>query len=116
MKKCFFLSILLVIILTGSCEKVTLEPDTDIPDNISYSLDIQPIFDANCTKCHGGSRSPDLRADYSYDALTKNGYIDTAEPDKSFLYTTLNGSHDSRANAKEKLVILGWIQQGAKNN
>lgn len=116
MKKYFFLLIIMIVIYIGSCEKVTLEPDTDIPDNISFSQDIQSIFDANCTKCHNGSRSPDLRMDHSYDALTKSGYVDTAEPGKSLIYITLNGSHGSRASAKEKQMILGWIQQGAKNN
>lgn len=115
MKKNLFL-LIVIIVLIGSCEKVTLEPDTDVPDNISYSQDIQLIFDANCTKCHNSSRSPDLRPDHSYDALTKGGYVDTAEPEKSLLHTTLSGSHSSRASATEKQLILGWIQQGAKNN
>lgn len=116
MKKYLILLAIVVVIYIVSCEKVTLEPETDIPNNISYIQDIQPIFTANCIKCHNGSRSPDLRIDHSYDALTKGGYVDKAEPEKSLLYTTLTGSHNSRASSNEKLMILGWIQQGAKNN
>ena len=62
----FILSFMLLII--GGCSDsgnpVTTEPpavddcgvtDGDNSSCVNYSTEIQPIFDANCTGCHGGA-------------------------------------------------------------
>jgi hypothetical protein len=120
MKRLFYLlfaGTLAGILLFGSCEKVVYPPiEIEIPDSVSYSLDIQPIWDDKCVNCHGGSRDPDLRQENSYDALTNGGYINTSEPEESELMKKLYGSHDSRALEAEKQLILLWIEEGAKNN
>ena len=112
----FLAGIIASILLFSACEKVVFPPPGDVPDNLSYSTDIQPIWDKNCVSCHGGQRAPDLRPDNSYTALMGGGYIDTGDPEASGLMTTLDGSHDARATETEKQLILGWITQGAKNN
>ncbi len=108
---------LMFIIIFTSCEKVVFPPvEINIPETVSYTTDIQPIWDANCVTCHGGQRNPDLRSGGSYDALISGGYVNTGDPPESKLIKKLYGSHDSRAKEAEKQLILGWIDQGAKNN
>ena len=118
MKRLFYLvfaAVLSGIILFGSCEKVVYPPP-EIPDTVSYSLDIQPIWDNKCVNCHNGQRDPDLRQDYSYNALMDGGYINVNNPEESELIEKLYGSHDDRATEAEKQLILVWIEDGAKNN
>jgi hypothetical protein len=115
--------ILGVLILTtalavlNSCEKYTFTPPAVDPNyEWKLSTDIQPIFNSNCTTCHAGARPPDLSQGKSYNSLTKGGYV-ALPAESSKLYTKLNdGSHTSRTTATEKLKILYWITQGAKNN
>lgn len=118
MKRLFYLlfaAVLTGILLFGSCEKVVY-PIPELPDTVSYSLDIQPIWDNKCVSCHSGSRDPDLRPENSYASLINGGYVDTDNPEDSELIKKLYGSHDSRATETEKQVILLWIEEGAKNN
>jgi hypothetical protein len=113
-----FAGILAGVLLFGSCEKVVYPPFEIEPpeDSVSYSLDLQPIWDSKCVSCHNGQRDPDLRPEQSYDELITGGYINTNEPSESELMKKLYGSHDSRATEAEKQLILFWIDDGAKNN
>ena len=109
----------LIIALAGfaSCEKFTFTPPAVDP-NYEWSLspDIQPIFNANCTTCHGGTQVPDLRSGKSYNALHKGNYVNLpAETSKLYLKIT-ESSHVARTTDDQKLKILYWIEQGAKNN
>lgn len=116
----------LMIILTGSlimilsgCTKYEIpkpECPEDLPTNVSFSSDIQPIFDQNCVSCHSGAQSPDLSPGWSYDELIDGGYVDTDFPCSSLLYETLLGSHDGRTSEDETLTILGWMDEGAEDN
>ena len=115
----------LIMLLTGSlivilaaCTKYEIPKPPcpeDLPTNVSYSGDVQPIFDANCVMCHSGGQSPDLSPDWSYDELVPE-YVDTDFPCSSLLYETLTGSHTGRASEDEVLTILGWIDEGAEDN
>jgi hypothetical protein len=109
----------MIAAVTGlnSCEKYSFNPPAVDPTaEWKLSTDIQPIFNANCTSCHNAARYPDLSQGKSYQALTKGGYV-TLPGESSKLYTKLtDASHASRTTAVEKLKILYWINQGAKNN
>ena len=100
-----------------SCEKYTYTPPAVDPNTAwSLSTDIQPIFNASCISCHGGTVSPDLRDGKSFNALTKGGYV-ASPAESSRLYSKMvSGSHEARSTAAEKLKALYWITQGAKNN
>ncbi|MCK5134396.1 MAG: hypothetical protein KAR19_01310 [Bacteroidales bacterium] len=114
----FFLTGVLIIVLSG-CSKYEIpkpELPEDIPTDVSYSADIQPIFDAKCVNCHSGANDPDLTADWSYDELIDGDYVDTDDPLSSVLYEIFSGTHDGRATEEEVLYILGWIVEGAENN
>ena len=118
MKKIFYLlfaAVLTGILLFDSCEKVVY-PIPELPDTVSYSLNIQPIWDNKCVSCHAGSRDPDLRPENSYVSLTDGGYIDTDNPEESDLMKKLYGTNDARATETEKQLTLLWIKEGAKDN
>jgi hypothetical protein len=108
----------LVVILSG-CTKYEI-PKPECPENlpagVSFSADVQPIFDQNCVMCHGGGQSPNLSLGWSYDELTAGGYLDTDFPCSSLIYETLTGTHQGRASDEDILTILGWINEGAEDN
>jgi hypothetical protein len=107
-------------VLVTSCEYEKTEPldPTDLPEEVSFSEHIQLVFDANCIKCHGGSTAPDLRAENAYFDLINGNYIDTENPENSFLYQKISGSGSMApyANDYERALILKWITQGAEEN
>jgi hypothetical protein len=96
------------------------KPDIPIPDDVSFSADVQPIFSNNCVQCHNGSTDPDLREGNSYDALVP-GYVEAGDADGSLLYQNLPGvGHPLDVgfvlSDEDIATIEGWIDQGAKNN
>ena len=103
------------VLLFSACEKVVYPPP-EVPEQVSFAQDIQPIFSNKCITCHNGSRNPDLRPDHSYTSLTDGGYVNTDAPEDSKLIKKLYGTHDSRATEAEKQKILVWITDGALDN
>jgi len=106
----------MILILAG-CSNY--EYPLDCPDGtlgVSYSGDIQPIFNSSCVSCHSGGQAPDLSEGWSYDELTEGGYVDTDSPCESDLYQVFSGTHEGRATDEEADQILGWIQEGAQDN
>ena len=121
---------LLSILLLATCctydhqEEITCSP----PAVVSFSRDIQPIFDAHCAMidCHAGALPAgnlNLEAGLSYAKLHHpgSGYIDTLKPTFSVLYAQMI-SVTNPMPPTGKLddctlgLILGWMGQGAKNN
>jgi hypothetical protein len=113
--------VLISSILFQSCEYEWIEPDeAEIPDVISYSSNIQPIFNRSCNTsgCHAtGGPAPDLTTENSYNALLSGGYVNNENPESSSLYTSVKfGSMQVYAQPSDAEYILRWIQQGALNN
>ena len=108
----------IVTIFSCQYEKIMIDaPDPTVP--VSYSGDLQPIWDKSCVGCHGtGGTSPDLTPANSYNALFAGGFVDTLSPQTSIIYTCMmpGGSMASFTNANEAGLVLNWITQGAKNN
>lgn len=116
-KELVFAVIISAAAILTSCEKYSYNPPAVDPNAAwSLSTDIQPIFNANCITCHGGTIRPDLREGKSYSSLTTGGYV-TSPGESSRLYRKMTDpSHAARSTASEKLKVLYWINQGAKNN
>ncbi len=97
------------------------EIDPNDPEQaISFSAEILPIFTSgnNCTACHNGSLSPDLRAENAYNSINTSRYINKDAPEESRIYAIPHpdGSHYKKLTPVQAAKVLAWIQQGAKNN
>ena len=117
------LSMLLMItaLFVQSCEYEWIVPeDPEMPEVVSFSNHIQPIFDLSCNMsgCHNsGGPAPNLEADKSYNALMSGGYVNVDDPESSSLYTSVRfGSMQAYAKPGDAAYILEWIEQGAQNN
>lgn len=116
----FSISLLLI-----SCKKGTSEPVCTTPSTVSFSKDIQPIFNANCNTsgCHIGTKPAgnlNLESSQAYKNLldSKSGYIDTLKPENSILYTSMTSKTNpmppsGKLDACKIELVLKWIQQGA---
>ncbi len=123
MKLINLISVLLGIFLLGACEYASIQPDVPPPppppgDTTSYSLEIQPVFDAKCVICHKGSTPPDLRSGKSYQSLFDFEMVVKFKPEESILYKCLEtgGSMATHGTPENNLLIYYWIYEGAKNN
>ena len=117
----------IIILLMGmialfSCEYEKIVPDLPDPTvPVSYSADIQPIWNQKCVGCHGvGTTPPDLTPANSHAVLVSpgSGWVNLESPESSLIYTCMisGGSMAAYANAQEAGFVLNWIKQGAKND
>lgn len=126
-----FLMLVLIIFLFSECKYSFIVPeeilvvDPDDPDapKLSFAKDILPIFTNgnNCTACHNtGGTSPDLTAGNAYASLNSKRLINTAAPAESKIYQYIEpgtATHTRKKyTAAQAALVLGWIQQGAKDN
>lgn len=119
--------ILLIISLIGimawqSCQYEWVDPvDVIVPDVVSFSVDIQPIFDQSCNNagCHAtGGTDPDLSPANAYAVLFSDNLIDLVTPANSILYKKVatGGIMNKYTQPGDPEIILKWIQEGALNN
>jgi hypothetical protein len=116
----------LYTIIQNGCiyDFVAPEEDTNSVDTtvvINFSTQIQPAFTANCILCHKpGGISPDLTAGNAYASINSSKYINTSSPAQSLIYrrASTSGGFSGHATlpSAQAALLLGWIQQGAKNN
>jgi hypothetical protein len=121
-----FLTLLFVtgtlLIMLTACEYSFIEPTPPPPpppagDTISFSQDVQPIFNAKCNNCHA-SVAPVLTAGTSYNSLTTGGYVVANSPATSDLYIVCKpgGSMSAYCSSDQLDLIYRWIYAGAKND
>ncbi|HSH19331.1 MAG TPA: hypothetical protein VLA03_02690 [Draconibacterium sp.] len=125
------LAVVVVALLFSECKYSFIVPedipviDPDDPNapQISFANDIAPIFNANnnCTACHKtGNQMPDLTTENAYKSLNSARYINDNSPEESLIYKHPHpdsGTHSQKKyTAAQAALVLGWIQQGAKNN
>ena len=130
-KKIIIVGVILVgqmMFMMNSCTKdttVIIDNTPEVTKTVSFSKDIQPIFNNSCATsgCHSGKQVPNLSAATSYVALTTGGYLNTSTPNTSELYLWLTGKRavampSGAANNPSNInaLVLAWIKQGAKNN
>lgn len=124
MKFKILLLVIVAAVMAGSCmydwEIPEEIPDIDPNEEISFSEEILPIFNSgnNCTACHNGSQIPDLREDNAYSSLNSTRYINKTSPEESRIYAVPHpdGNHYKKYTGTQAVLILAWIEQGAKNN
>lgn len=131
MKKIVNLTVIALTLLILSCNKdegpfytaTSVLPDTVL---VSYSKDIQLIFNSNCVSCHSELHAKlNLKSCCSYEQLFESGfsasYIDTITPQNSRLYKHITGvlsvmPPSGKLPDEQINKILNWIDQGGKNN
>ncbi len=120
MSKLVFLLLFFFVFLFSCVNK-----DCKTSSSLSFSSDIQPIFNDNCATsgCHTTSAKAgglDLSMGKSYDALSKtgSGYINTSNPKSSVLYSAMNSNMPPSGKLDKCTLekIEKWMEQGAKNN
>ena len=105
-----------------SCEWVTIEPivpELPPPDEeISFSVDIQPIFTSKCVECHPAIKGLDLSEGNAYNSINNATFINSTSPAESLIYTKADpsGSHSAKYSITESALLLRWIEEGAQNN
>lgn len=128
MKKKFLSGSLIVLLIISisifsSCEYEFIEPEkVVIPEIISFSDDIIPIFNSSCNTsgCHAaGFAILDLSPANAYNQLFAKGLVNTDVPDQSEIYlklTDTRGTHKDRSTPSQQALILEWIVKGARND
>lgn len=95
------------------------------PVAISYAKDVQPIFDQNCVKCHGGSDGTKGGLSLkSYADLMNGGQdgqvIAPGDAANSMLVQSIMSGKMPKRQAKlsqDKIdMIAAWVAAGAQNN
>jgi hypothetical protein len=119
LKKSLAFAIAFVAVSLVGCEKYVIESKEINPaDPRSFKDEILPIFAKyNCTGCHAGSISPDLRAENAYASLKSGGLVIGTPPESAKLYKKFSPTHSGITMLdEEKQYILYWITQGAQDN
>ena len=108
----------------GSCYNDTFPEDNGpAPEDVSYSEDIQPMWDNDCVSCHPTVAPPNLKPGVSYNSLLNGGYVIPGNADDSVLYQSLLGTNGVSLMppagiwpASEIKKVEAWINEGAKDN
>jgi len=123
-----YVMMLTVSLMATSCYYDEMPPEavTPIPDTVSYSRDIQPLWNQDCVSCHKpGLAAPDLTAANSYSALvTNNKYVIPGNAAGSKLHNSLTGdggasimpSPATKWSDSKIALVDKWINDGALNN
>ncbi len=100
-------------------------------ENVSFSADVQPIFNQTCISCHPNSGNLDLTAGNAYNQLVNvnaSGYsakrVVPNDAENSLLYKKIDGSGSYGSNmplggslsVAQINTIKQWIEEGAQNN
>jgi len=121
MKLKIFLAVVFAGSLMAGCYYDIVKP-IDPNQPVSYSGDLQPLWNANCTTtgCHdGSSHEPALIPDVSYNSLISGGFVNTQIPTESILYKELSTGAmptTGKLPASDIQKVLHWIELGAPNN
>lgn len=118
----FFTLFVLALIGLTACEKYSYDPPVYEPPEatevVYYGQQIAPLFEEyNCTGCHGGGISPDLRPANSFQELTGGGYINLENPEESSVVEKcVDYEHGEEWATEDVWLLLDWIYLGASDN
>jgi hypothetical protein len=124
--KILLAAVMFTFVLNGCKYSFIVPEEVIIPDpnkDISFAEEIEPIFNAGnlCTSCHNtGGQLPNLSTGNAYAAINASRYINRSTPEESLIYTyphpDTNTHTRKKYSASQAILILTWIQQGAKDN
>jgi hypothetical protein len=131
-----------VILIFAGCADLGTESPTGPEQSISFSKDIQPIFNDNCafSGCHSGAnprQGMSLETGKSYKNIVNVPSKDVpsvmrvkpSDPENSYLYRKIEGEQSKVGGSGEQMplgeaplsdkeirIIEKWIAEGAKEN
>jgi len=119
----YFLTVLGMVLFLQSCYYDELPADSGVlPTNVSFSQDVQRIFNVSCIGCHSGAIKLDLRSANSYQSLINGNYVLPNDATNSKLIKSLKGDGmaimpptGGLSNSDINSVIQ-WINEGAIKN
>jgi hypothetical protein len=133
------ISVLVAVPACSSGSKTT-SPTTSTSSGVSFSKDVQPIFNNNCVVCHQGAGQAGLTLEpsVSYSKLvgvastestTGELRVKAGSPDQSYIIAKLNGTQVAAGGIGAQMpygaaplsstqisLISQWIAEGAPNN
>jgi len=106
-----------------STDSPTAEPVT-VAELVSYSKDVQPIFQAKCIECHNSDRTSEDVDLSSYatlmNASSANAVVVPGDASASLLVSVIeDGSmpkRGSKVTNAQLQKIIDWVNQGALDN
>jgi hypothetical protein len=130
---------------TGSTNIIVADSKTPIADSleiiisilgtlpvVSFSGQIQPIFNSQCISCHGGNGGLTITASVSYNNLVNRNAQSSCpslkrvlpnDADNSVLYKKVSGTTcgsqmppSGALSTSDITLVRDWINQGANNN
>lgn len=122
--KTSYILIFVVIAMFSACEYNFITPDTGEPVDpevpISFSSGVEPIWTSqSCVNCHNGDGVFSLKPGEAYQSLISNNLLELDNAENS-LIIKVPGTRGTHANltyvGNQKLLIITWIKQGAKDN
>jgi hypothetical protein len=133
MKKYIYILILSSFLLQSCYKDIgPVEETSNIPlEEVSFSKDVQPVFNQYCISCHPNSGNLNLTQGNAYGELVNvnaSGYsgvlVIPGDSENSILYKKIDGSNLYGSNmplgtslpANQIAIIKKWIDDGAKNN
>lgn len=128
-----FLGLIVCLACTSNTEDLVSAPNEGEEENpiteVSYTNDVQPIFNGTCTGCHGSSGGVNLTSFSKLMGSNGNNYGDDLvvpnNADESGLVDKLEPSPDhgsrmpiggSPLTSTQIQTIRTWINEGASNN
>ncbi len=92
------------------------EPGAGAP---SFSADIQPIFNASCSSCHGSRASGGVQLN-SYENLMASNVVISGDSAGSLLWQVVDSGRmpqaGQRLSPEQVQLIADWINAGANND
>ena len=135
------LSVLLVASACSSGSKTTAPATSSVTSSsvVSFSKDIQPIFNSNCVICHQGAGQAGLTLEpnVSYSKLvgiastesTTELRVKAGAPEQSYILAKLNGTQVQAGGSGARMpygasplpqsqinLVQQWVAEGAPNN
>lgn len=100
------------------------EPKKAAVPAVTFAKDVQKVFAAHCTSCHGATGNPKYGLDLrTLEAVKKGGdggqVVKPGEPDGSPLWVSINEGtmpppNKPKMTEREKKTVKEWIEAGAK--
>lgn len=126
----------LFVLLWSGCENNSVSTKTDrdtLPENVSFSEDIQPIFNGSCGggNCHINRTTSGVHLNNYSNVINSNGnqyeedIVIPEEPEQSPLVDKIEANPEigirmpqgGEPLSNEQInLIKGWIAEGAQNN